>query len=113
MTAAPAVAAVAAGWRQAASFGQLCPLAAVAVLAFVAGLHSHGGAQPLSLRAPAGCRPAASAGAALGAAPGGEGGIGLGTLASPCTGWSEYTLQRLAESPHAECLAEGRCRSAS
>ena len=64
----------------------------------------------MSLRAPAASRPIASTGATLGAAPGGESGIGLGTLASPCTGWSEYTLQRLAESPHAECrqwLAEG------
>ena len=89
--------AVAAGWRQTA-FGQLCPLAAVALLAFVAGLHSHGGAQPLSLRAPAARRPAASAGAALGAAPGGVGvgGSGLDTLALPCMGWPEDTLQRLA-----------------
>ena len=92
-----------AGWRQ-ASLGQLCALAAVALVAYVAGLHSRsgGGAQPLQLRAPpAAGRPAAAALDA--AAPGGEGGIGLGTLTSPCTGWSAYTLQRLADSPHAEC----------
>ncbi len=90
----------------------LPPLYVVAFVAFVAGwlLHSAGGPAP-QLRAPSPA-PSRPTGSALGAAPGGEGGggIGLGTLASPCTGWSEYTLQRLAESPHAECrqwLAEG------
>lgn len=74
--------------------------------ALVSWLYALGSAQPL-LRSRGAARP--SHASAFAAAPD-AGGIGLGTLASPCTGWSDYTLQRLAASPHAECrqwLAEG------
>jgi hypothetical protein len=53
-------------------------------------------AAPAAMRAPA---PAARSGAAADADPD----IGLGTLASPCTGTSPYVLERLERSTDGEC----------